>query len=198
VSLPLAGPEEVEVLLTRMRAGDREAAAAFVMSYGDRVRRRIRASLTPGMRRIFDSSEVLSSVARRLDSMVLQKKLEAITAGQLWSLVLTISDNAMVDRARVMRRLKRIEGEDSEVAQRLLSRLREAERRKKEGSILELDRILRMIESPEDRELLRLWLLDQPHAVIGEQLGISTEAARKRWQMLRERLKERLESIEAP
>ncbi len=61
---------ELPALLDRVRGGDREASAEFISRYGPRIRRRVRGKLSPAMRRLFDSQEILATVARRLDQMV--------------------------------------------------------------------------------------------------------------------------------
>ncbi|MFM9994440.1 MAG: hypothetical protein ACKVU4_01420, partial [Phycisphaerales bacterium] len=59
-----------EALLQRMRRGDRAAAGEFVNRYGSRLLRRIRSKLSQPMRRVFDSVDILSTLARRLDRFV--------------------------------------------------------------------------------------------------------------------------------
>ena len=54
-------------LLARIRAGDRDAAAAFLDRYGPLVRRRVRGKLGQQMRRVFDSQDLWSTLARRFD-----------------------------------------------------------------------------------------------------------------------------------
>ena len=73
----------VESLLHRMRAGDRHAAAEFVTKYGPRIRRRVRARMNPSMRRIFDSEELLSTMARRLDQFVHEGRMTAENQARL-------------------------------------------------------------------------------------------------------------------
>src|SRR5689334_16822079 len=84
-------------LLTRMRAGDRNAAAQFMDRFGSRIRRRVRGRLRPAMRRLFDSQEIISTLARRLDLFVRGGQLNAETEGQLWTLVFKMAENAVID-----------------------------------------------------------------------------------------------------
>ena len=95
----------VEALLEQMRDGDREAAALFVSRYGPRIRRRIRGKLGPGMRRIFDSQDILSSVGRRLDAFIHGRKLTANNEQELWGLVHRIASRVLVDKARIFYQL---------------------------------------------------------------------------------------------
>lgn len=189
-----AAETSVKELLDRMRRGDRDAAARFVLRYGDRLRRRVRAKLSRPMQRLFDSQDILSTVARRLDGFVRDGRMRAEDEPQLWSLLHTISDNALIDKARVFRRLQAAEGDDGPLARQWIERLREAEQHEADGAVLEIDRILATIADPIDRQILCLWLKDLPHAAIGEEVGLAATAVRKRWQVIRERLRERFES----
>ena len=188
-----ASESDVAQLLARMRNGDREAAAQFIDRYGQRIRRRLRAKLSPSMRRLFDSQEILSTLARRLDSVVREGKLTADSEPRLWSLVLTISDHALVDKARLLDRLARVEGADGPAAREFRQRLHEAETSRPDGALGELDEVLKSLNDPIDRQVLSMWLNDIPHTLIGEELGMSAAAVRKRWQGIRTRLRERAE-----
>lgn len=179
-------------LIDRMRAGERAAVGTFIQHYGDRIRRRVRAKLRPAMRRLFDSAEILSTLGRRLDACVADRRLLAASEGEFWSLVLTISDHALIDKGRVFQRLSDAEGEDGPVADALRSRLSAASRRADDGDLLELDTLLSSFRDPDDRRLLALWLQGVPHTQIADELGISAAAVRKRWQAIREELRTRL------
>ncbi len=178
-------------LLRRMRAGDREAAALFVTRYGSRIRRRIRGKLSPAMRRIFDSQEILSTLGRRLDLYVRSGKLEAANEQQLWALVFRMASNAVVDKARVFRRLQQVEDEDGVFAQELSSRLRQAQHRRKDGATIEIDRALNLFDDRTDRQILSLWLVGTRHTVIAEHVDLAPTAVRKRWQSIKSKLRER-------
>lgn len=188
---------EVIALLERMRSGDREAASQFVMRYGDRIRRRMRMKLSPSMRRLFDSAEILSTVARRLDLVVMEQRLGAENEGQLWSFLRRMADNALIDKGRLFTRLQKLEGEEGPFAREMLHRLSSAEEKEHDGALVEIDEALRSLDSPDDRQMLAMWLADVPHVQIAEQLNISHAAARKRWQMIRKRLQERFAQREA-
>lgn len=190
---PLEVTDDPNFLLTRMRSGDREAAAEFLDRFGSRIRRRVRGKLGPGMRRLFDSQEILSTLGRRLDQFVRSGRLRAESAPELWSLVFTIAENALVEKSRVLRALEAREGEDSPLAHRMLSRLRDVEARSEDGPEIELDRALSVLEPGIDREILSLWLTGHQHNHIAESLGLAPTAVRKRWQKIRERLRELFE-----
>ncbi len=183
---------EFDTLLSRMRAGDREAAAEFVTRYGARVRRRIRGKLSQPMRRVFDSQELMATLARRLDAYVRAGRLAAASGGQLWSLVFQIAEHAVVDKTRIFRRLQTVEAEDGSFARGLLERLRQAEESGQDGAELELDRAFRMLDDATDRTILSLWLADTPHTITAECVGLSPAAVRQRWQGIRRELRSRL------
>lgn len=188
---PQPSTREVEALLPRMREGDREAAAAFMIRYASRIRRRIRGKLSPGMRRIYDSQDILSTVSRRLDVYVRAGKLEALSEEQFWSLILRMANNAVVDKARVFRRLQQVEGSDGALARQFEQRLKDAEHRRQNGAEIEIERALRLFDDPIDRDILSSWLIGTPHSVTANAIGMSASAVRKRWQGIRARLQDR-------
>lgn len=185
---------DVVELLRRMRTGEREAAATFVMQFGSRIRRRIRGKLSPSMRRIFDSRDILSTVGRRLDRIVESGCVKATSEPQLWALVFRIANNAVIEKGRLFRRLKRIEGEDGLFAQQMMSKLRQAERMGREQPELEIERVIRWIDDEVDKEILCLWLAGSPHDVTSVCVNLAPTAVRKRWQKIKVRLRERFET----
>lgn len=203
VAPPLAAPLAVPVppsavsplagMVHRMRAGDAQAVAWFIEHYGPLIRRRVRSRLEPSTRRLFDSQEILSTLSRRLLRCVADGELRATTEGELWSLVQHITQNAIVDKVRVIRKLRSAEGPDSHFARLVLDRIARAERQSEpDATERELADLFDSLPSAEDKEILALWLNDVPHAEIADRLGISADAARQRWQSLKQRLREGL------
>jgi DNA-directed RNA polymerase specialized sigma24 family protein len=190
---PSIPPCTVADLLDRMRAGDRAAAAIFVRDYGARIRRRVRGKLSPAMRRLFDSQEILSTLGRRLDLFVLTGRVEATTEAQLWALVFRAADNALIDKHRAIKRLRAVEGEDSPLAQRLLSQLRSVGPESDQAADIELQRVFLTLDDPLDRTILALWFNDTPRAVVSEVSGLSIHAVDKRWTRIKARLRTLLE-----
>jgi DNA-directed RNA polymerase specialized sigma24 family protein len=191
---PEGGPGDAETLVRRMRDGDRDAAAEFYSRYASRIRRRIRGKLAPTMRRLFDSQEILSTVGRRLDLYVRNGQLEAANERQLWALLFKMADHALIDKARLFRRLEAMEGADGELAQSSLRRLRNAERPGGAGAEIEIDTALRSMRDPVDRQILSMWLAGVSQSLIAELLDIAPTAVRKRWQKIRERLRKRFDA----
>lgn len=179
----------IERLVTRMRAGDREAVGLFLELYGDRIRRRVRGKLSPAMRRLFDSQEILSTVARRLDRCVSGGELAAAEPGQLWALVFRIAETSVVDKGRIYRRLRSAEAQDRLFANELDVRLTSAEQRVSDGCELELDQVLRILETPLDREILSQWLRGLSHDLIAEELDLKAPMVRKRFERIKKRLR---------
>ncbi|UCD74920.1 MAG: hypothetical protein JSV91_14175 [Phycisphaerales bacterium] len=173
-----------------MRSGDREAAATFVMKYASRIRRRIRGKLSPSMRRIFDSQDILSTVGRRLDRFVQNGQMDAASEGQLWSLMLTIANNAVVEKSRQFRRLRRFEEADSDLARELSNRLRRSERGTSAGTSVEVERAMNLFDDSIDRQILSLWLKNTRHCDIAQRIDLAPTAVRKRWQKITTRLRE--------
>jgi DNA-directed RNA polymerase specialized sigma24 family protein len=188
-----SGSAGVQVLLQQMRAGDREAAAVFITRFGARIRRRIRGKLSPAMRRIFDSQDILSTLGRRLDLFVRSGRLTAASEAQLWALVFRMAENAVVDKGRVFRRLQRVEDEEGLFAQELSSRLRHAERCRNAGAEIEIERAMNLFADRVDRQILSLWLAGTPQTVIAEYVDLAPTAVRKRWQKIRSELQERFQ-----
>lgn len=180
-------------LVQRMRAGDRQAAAEFMIEYGPLLRRRVRGKLGAAMRRLFDSQEILSTVGRRLDRYVRVGGLEAESPGQLLQLVFRMAEGAVIDKVRVFKRLERVEGEDSHFAQAFSSRLHDADTDQSDGAVISLDAALRVLTSDIDRQILTMWLNGTQHNVIAWDLGMTPAAVRQRWKTIRDRLKESLQ-----
>ena len=183
-----ASPETVEELLKRMRNGDREAAARFITRYEDRIRRRIRGKLNPSMRRLFDAQDIFSTVGRRLDQYVRTGKLAAQCENQLWALIFRMATNAVIDKSRMYHRLQKAEGLDSQFAQELMSRFRQAERSDEQGVEIEIDNVVNLLSDDIDREILTQWLFGSQLIEIAQSIGMAHTGVRKRWQKIRELL----------
>lgn len=186
-----ASAAPIEALLRRMQTGDREAAFEFLQRYESRIRRRVRGKLGADMRRLFDSLDILSTIGRRLDDYVLAGRLEANSEGQCLGLLFRMADNALIDKARVVRKLETLEGEDSDFAHAMASRLRNADRQGGAGVHLEIEKCMRALPDARDRRILSLWLTGTEHKDIAQYLLMPPEAVRKRWQHIRAILRER-------
>lgn len=164
-----------------MRAGDREAAGAFVSEYGPRIRRRIRQRLGPRVRRVFDSEDILSTLSRKLDLYVAERRLEAMTEGELWALIARIASSSAVDKARRVDRSGRVEAQTAIAGE-------EARAEPAPVDPAELERLTGAIHDPADRTILVRWLAGETSARTGALVGLSAEAVRKRLQAIRRTL----------
>ena len=103
---------------------------------------------------------------------------------QLWALVDRMARNALVDKARVFRRLQQTEGEDGRFAQDFSRRLRLMDRRSS-GVEIEIDRAMRLFGDRTDRQILSLWLVGTAHNEIASFVDLTPAAVRKRWQKIK-------------
>jgi DNA-directed RNA polymerase specialized sigma24 family protein len=179
-------------LLEGMMKGDREASARLAMLYGPAVRRRIRGKLSPRLRRLFDSEDILSTVLRRLDAYVQTGQMRIEGEPQFMQLLRQISEAAVVDKARVLRRLERVEGADAPLAHVLRTRLLEGENCP-ESHDETLQAAFKALDDETDRRILWHWLSGRDHAATAESVGLTHAAVRKRWERIRVRLREALE-----
>lgn len=183
-------PTNPEDLLLRIASGDREAAAIFLSRFGDRLRARVRAQLSDRLRRLFDSQDILATVARRFDRMVADRSITAESMQQVVALLSTMIRNSIVDKARVVQRLERAEGEDVHLRP-LAARLRDLPESDEEPL---LERVFAVTTDKVDRTILSLWLHDCRLRDIASTIGLSNEACRWRWHRLRGQLRVALES----
>lgn len=178
-------------LLARMRRGDRAAAAEFMTRFESRIRARIRVRLGEHMRRVFDSQDIFSTVARRLDAFVESGQLRAEDERQLWAFLTRATANAVAEKSNLLSRLRRVEGPDSEMARTLEQRLAGGDEREEwESRVAEL---FDALPPGQDQQILWLWLNGSDLSAIARSLDLSAAAVRKRWERIRARLREYLE-----
>jgi DNA-directed RNA polymerase specialized sigma24 family protein len=185
--VPPLGSVPESHLVELVRSGDRVAGAEFLRRNHDVLRQRIRRRLRRVGRRLFDSQEILSTVCRRLDRMVSHGTVRAIDPAALMRLVVEIADHSVVDKARVLDRIRRVEGPDSELAASLRSRIEEGEHAGVDGGEDVIARIFEKLDEQQEREILGLWLRGCPLVSIAQELETSPAAMRKRWEKIRRR-----------
>ncbi len=186
-----ASAVSADPLVEQICLGDRKAAAAFVTQYERMLRRRIRAQLGASMRRLFDSDDVFSTVCRRLDACVASESVRARSLPELLTLLTTIARNSIIDKGRILRRFEIVEREDSDFAHAFRSH---AERHWASDADpnIDVDRCLSALANPRDREILLFWLAGRSHGAIAQELGLSAELVRKRWQLIKEQIRSTL------
>lgn len=169
---------------------DRSTLAALVQQHGPLIRARIRRKLSPGMRRLFDSQDVLSTLFRRVDLLASKGELRASSEAQLVALLVRIADNAVVDRARVINKLNRVEGVDRAWSSSLSSRI--AESPDDDASSEVLAAAFEALEDTEDRTILDMWLNDTPLDAIAQILDRPASTVRWKWGKIRSTLHQTL------
>ncbi len=181
--------KSAEDLLLRMRSGDRDAVGEFMHCFGAMVRLRYRRRLSSNTRRLCDSLDIMSTLTRRLDRVVARRALQADSPAQLWALVFRIADGALADGVRVAAR-SAASGQEDGVVSTLGAKLSPAADAVERNELL--DRLGSLLLDPTDERILQLWVRGSSHTEIADQLMMSGEVVRKRWQRLREQLRSHL------
>lgn len=184
---------ELEVLVARMRRGDRTAVGDYIERFGPYLRRRARGRLGSQLRRMVDSLDMVSTVGRRLDHRVTQGALRAENAAQFNALLNRIMHGALVDKVRALGRLRHAE-QDEQVWGRSARLAIENSESDDEVWSEWLDSAMLALPTDEDRWLLQLWLNDVPLFRIAEVLSasgtpVTPAAVRQRWKAVRDRLR---------
>jgi len=163
--------------------------ARYVLSLEPLIRRRVAGKLGARMRRVFDSQDILATVLRRIDVYLSEHEIKATTEGELRALVMRVANTAVIDKVRLLERLRR--AEDDPLAQTLRSRIDHPDVGDDDVDGV-LGRALQSIRDARDQRMLWLWLSGLELKSIGVVLEMKPEAVRKRWQRLRESLSEEL------
>lgn len=172
-------------LVALVRQGDRGAGAEFLRRHADLLRQRVRRRLRRSGRRLFDSQEIISTVSRRFDRMVSSGAVRAPNPASLIGLMVEIADHSVVDKARIIDRIDRVEGEESGFAAALRHRVAVAEQAEPDGGENVLARVFEGMRSHEDREILGLWLRGCPLKAIASEFSVNADAMRQRWKRIR-------------
>ncbi len=179
--------------MKRMGDGDRHALADFLTTYGPMIRRRVRGKLRASVRRLYDSQDILSTVSRRLDAYVRSGKFQARSEDEFWGLVFMGAQHSLVEKARIVDALRTKEGEDSDFAVWMLGRLNApAHPDVASSGGLELDDLLDILKTDEDRTITRMWAGGANHTQIATHLGVEDASVRQRWHRIRQTLQESL------
>lgn len=179
----MPGETPAQALFRRIQSGDRTAAAEFVLQYEPQIRRRIRGKLGRRLRRLFDTQDILSTLLRRLDVLILGHHLRAQSEEQMWSLVMRIAETAVLEKGRMMHRLKRRDDLDPDLAEQMSSRLTSAA--EEDDFDVQMTAVFDLVENGTDRQILWMWLAGYEHPVTARVLGISHDAVRKRWERVK-------------
>lgn len=186
-----------EELVGLIATNDRAAAAAFIGRAAPIIRQRFRGHLSPPLRRLLDSSDVISTVGRRLDQLVQRGGLQLVNERQLWGLINQLAKAAIVDKARALKRLREVEDAESEWTRAFLSRLERGERDGRDVFDETLTTVMDVAGDDRDRQVLAMWLQGAHFAQIGLILGLDAGAVRQLWHRIRGRLRPALEGSHA-
>ena len=179
-------------LVERMGRCDRDAAAEFMRRYEGRIRRRVRTRMSPAIRRLYDSLDIVSTMSRRLDAYVAAGKFESMGVEETWSLLCRLAEHAVVDKARVVRRAERVEAPDGDLARLVLARIASADARDPQSAEIEIHALIEQLEDPAERQIATLWLNAMDHKQIAQETGMTHDAVRKRWQRIKDRWSKQL------
>lgn len=184
-------------LLSCVAQHDREAAAEFMSRAAPLIRQRFRSHLSPSLRRLLDSSDVLSSVGRRLDDLVRRGGLTVLNERQIWGLVNQLARATIVDKARALKRLREAEDPEGDWARLVLSRIEAGDRAERDLFDETLEVIMDAAGDDRDRQVLAMWMQGIPFGRIGAVIGLEAGAVRQLWHRIRARLRATLEKTAA-
>lgn len=171
---------------------DRESVARFVLQHADQIRSIARRNLTQHALTCVGSDDILSSVLRRVDEMSAESVLRPISDGELWRLIESITIHTAVSYTRSIERAVAFMSDEGSYAQAFRQRLKAAP---DESEAIELvQQMVRRLRQDDAHHMFVLRARGASHEVIAEFLGISPEAARKRWSSACQVMLEILES----
>jgi len=181
----------IEVLVERMSRRDRGAAAEFLRRCGPRLRRRIRGKMNATMRRVFDSEDILSTLARRLDLLIMAGGLHLKSEAELRSLMFSMAEHAVIDKVRTFARYQRLEARGLGDAHRLPADItRQCTDDTAEQQVIDIDSCLRAVVDPCDRRILFAWLAGESQRTIAKHTALSIATVRRHWQRIKAKLRQ--------
>jgi RNA polymerase sigma-70 factor (ECF subfamily) len=109
----MANDESFRDLMTRVRAGDEQAATELVRQYEPEIRREIRLRLTdPALRRVVDSVDICQSVLGNFFARAALGQFDLNEPRQLLGLLVTMARNRLTDWARRQHAARRDRGRE--------------------------------------------------------------------------------------
>ena len=179
-------------LFSLAAAGDRGAAAEYLRRQERLIRVRAARSMPKRTRRLFDSGDIFSTVARRVDQLVAQDSLRAVNEAQFTALLCVMARNCAISKSRIADRLEGCRDEDHDVAEAYRRRAA----RSPHGETDAEDVVIRAsnnLTDAIDRQILLLWLQGESQAQIGRLLDLKHAAVRQRWTRIRGKLRASLD-----
>lgn len=161
-------------------------AARLIERDRSQLEAQIHAMLMPQARRLVDTEEIISTALRRVDEAILEERIDVQNERQFFGYVNGVLRVTMLEKAR--------RGGTLTSRERIAARLRD-QLTDGSGEVIsllpeDLIEVGNRIPDSIDREIVLLRGRNLSFKQIAEQTGLSPEAARKRWQTVRERLKQ--------
>lgn len=184
-----------QAILEAIRRGDRAAVAEFVLRYGALIRLRVRERLGPSVRRVFDSEDLLSTLVRRMDSLIERGAVRAESPAQLWELLTSIMVQAASEYARrAMMEERRAPLSAIVDMPSPVDAMEEVARRDAAESLVRRTVAWRLDQA--EHAMLRMRIGGSGHDEIALALRCTVEAVRMRWIRLRQRLRTQVEGCD--
>ncbi len=175
---PLGADPSDEQLVERMRSGDREAAAVYLL----RRKAELARWVARNMRNegAHSREDILSTVMRRFDRLVMRRRFVAGTEEEAKSLLFTMAQRAMISLFRRRRSLAPLD-------ERTLQSRDAVPLPSDEAELARIREMISGLDAP-SYELLVLKLSGRDSHGIAQAMGITPEAVRQRWKVLKDRL----------
>jgi RNA polymerase sigma-70 factor (ECF subfamily) len=181
-------PEESQStfgLLVKLRSGNREAANLLFAQHGQRLKRALRARLSPGVRRRLDIDEVVQETfLKALEALDgFEWRNQGAFLGWLLQIALHRSQDLLRNQERTpsMQSLSTDPGEESGLAGRISDdHNTPSEVLSRADDLSLLERALEQLGDSDRDLVVRRALLGQDYASLAEELGITEGAVRMR------------------
>ncbi|MBL4810668.1 MAG: hypothetical protein JKY43_11495 [Phycisphaerales bacterium] len=176
------------------RMQQRNYAADLVEQQRSSLMTRIHAVLGDDARRMSGTDDILSTVWRRIDRVIMRGRLRAETDEQIFAFVHAVIERTILEKARSSRRLTRRE----RIAQQIRNHQETPSEHSAAYSAEDVQRLGQMITCPIDREIVLLRGRDLSFIVIAEMMQMEPSAVRMRWSRIRQRVRDVFDEDSSP
>ena len=186
-------------LMNRLQKGDHTAAAELVAAYEPELRRYVRFRMSsPQMRRLVESADISQSVFAKFFVDIQSKAGRPESPQQLRRLLITMTRNKINDHVRYHKAAKR----DMRRVQAGVAAIESAyDKAQTPDEALVTKETLEAVRdemTDEELALVNARLDGQAWSEVANELGVSPEAARKRFARIIESVAQRVENFEDP
>ena len=182
--------EPINVILTRLHAGDRDALSQIVSEFTPWVEKAVRRGLSDDLRGVGDTTDHVQDVFIRV--LTTKTKFVVDDADQFKRILLRMIRNTLTDAARHMRAQRRDRARERQLSGSVLLFDQDQPTPSAVASLEEEQAILEFameLLEPETRQIVMLRDWEQfEYAEIGEEIGTSQETARQRYHLARAEL----------